>query len=41
VRALATAAAAAALATAPAPATETIGHSVQGRPITVTRVGDP
>ncbi len=39
--ALAIAAAAAALATAPAPATETIGHSVQGRPITVTRVGDP
>jgi murein peptide amidase A len=34
-------AAAAAFATAPAPPTQTIGHSVQGRPITVTRVGDP
>jgi murein peptide amidase A len=40
-KALALAAAAAALATGPAPRTETIGHSVQGRPITVTRVGDP
>jgi hypothetical protein len=33
--------AAATLATAPPAMTETIGHSVQGRPITLVRVGDP
>jgi murein peptide amidase A len=39
---LAAAAVAAVLAAAPTPhKTETIGHSVQGRPITMTRVGDP
>ena len=32
---------AAALATAQAPPAEVIGHSVERRPITVTRVGDP
>jgi protein MpaA len=38
---LATVPAGATLATTPAPATQTIGHSVQGRPITLVRVGDP
>jgi protein MpaA len=41
VKALLLAAAVLAGATTPAAAAETIGHSVQGRPITLTRVGDP